>query len=332
MTKYLMQYVYQSSDFATAEPLIAPPKETSARAVDSAPFDISLKPGVTAQQVTVTDTPSLLHQHTVPLQIIAAPLTLDGVTYAAGTRITINYTVSTRTGFEGYYLTLGANTNAVTGFVTNQPMIAGTTYTFTSNANVNENPVPYSEFACFTAGTRIKTAKGEQCIECLRVGDRVMTRDHGLQTIRWTGQRTLPALDAMAPIAFDAGVLGCTTRLLVSPNHRVLIAGAMAELVCGDTEMLIAASLLVNDRNVRRVAGGLVNYVQIMFDYHEIIWANDCPTESFYVHDQAIDALDAHQTHNIRAPLPAACSGDTAIGLARAVALGFEGTVIGATL
>ena len=145
----------------------------------------------------------------------------------------------------------------------------------------------------------IKTALGERPIEDIVAGDRVMTRDHGLQTVRWVGARTLPAYGDMAPIAFEEGTLGCSARLLVSPNHRMLIAGAMAELVCGDHEMLISAKLLVNDRNVRRIEGGFVNYVQIMFDYHEVIWANDCPSESFYVGDQAINTLNTDQAREI---------------------------------
>jgi hypothetical protein len=136
-------------------------------------------------------------------------------------------------------------------------MTPGQTYTFTSESNIGRSSVPYSEFACFTTGTMIKADRCERPIDDLVAGDRVMTRDHGLQTVRWVGSRTIPAIGDTAPIAFEAGTLGCSRRLLVSPNHRILIAGAMAELVCGDDELLISAKRLINDRTVRRVAGGL---------------------------------------------------------------------------
>ena len=99
----------------------------------------------------------------------------------------------------------------------------------------------------------------------------------------------------MAPVTFETGTLGCTAPLTVSPNHRMLICGAMAELVCGDDELLLSAKLLVNYRNVQQNECGFVTYVHIMFDYHEIIWANDCPSESFYVGDNAIASLNANR-------------------------------------
>ncbi|NBQ51552.1 MAG: hypothetical protein EBU35_13140, partial [Marivivens sp.] len=39
---------------------------------------------------------------------------------------------------------------------------------------------------CFTPGARIATPRGARPIETLRPGDLVVTRDHGLQPIRWT--------------------------------------------------------------------------------------------------------------------------------------------------
>jgi hypothetical protein len=96
--------------------------------------------------------------------------------------------------------------------------------------------------------------------------------------------------------------------------------------------MLISAKLLINDRNVRQIAGGLVTYVHIMFDYHEVIWANDCPSESFYAGDQAINSLNSDQAREILAIFPELRSGTKKQSLARAEARGYEGIVIGATL
>ncbi|HSF92831.1 MAG TPA: Hint domain-containing protein, partial [Paracoccaceae bacterium] len=45
--------------------------------------------------------------------------------------------------------------------------------------------------ACFTPGTGIATPKGEVAVERLKKGDRVLTRDNGIQTIRWIGQKKL---------------------------------------------------------------------------------------------------------------------------------------------
>ena len=335
MPVYTLQYVYQLSDFDTSGTLIAPPDESGTKADATRPFDMAINSGAKAMQTTVVDDDTFFHEKTDPNQILETALTLDGVTYPVGTRIFINYVVSTDDGLQGYGFTLGANnngSNAVTGFITTEPMVAGQTYRFTSNQNVGNRPVAYDTFACFTAGTMIKTAKGECCVEDLVVGDRVMTRDHGLQTVRWAGKRTVAGIGEMAPITFDTGTLGCAAPLTVSPNHRMLIAGAMAELVCGDDELLLSAKMLVNGRNVRRVPCGFVTYVHIMFDYHEIIWANDCPTESFYVGDHAIDALDTAQAAEVLAIFPELRCQDKKPSLARAEGRSYEGTVIAATL
>jgi Ca2+-binding RTX toxin-like protein len=51
-----------------------------------------------------------------------------------------------------------------------------------------ENIVP-----CFTPGTRIATPRGEVPVEELREGDRAITRDNGLQEVRWVGGRARSA-------------------------------------------------------------------------------------------------------------------------------------------
>ncbi len=335
MPDYTLQYVYEISDFDTSGALIAPPNEQGARAQGNPPFNLALNSGATAQQISITDDDANFNEIGDNGQLLTSAITLDGVTYAAGTKVIINYVITDDDGFEGYSISIGQNNgggNTTTAFITNTPMVAGQTYTFTSEGNIGNNSVPYSQFACFTAGTLIKTERGERPIELLKVGDRVMTRDHGLQTIRWAGSRTVAGIGTMAPVVFDTGTLGCSAPLTVSPNHRMLISGAMAELVCGDDELLLSAKMLVNDRNVRRAPCGFVTYVHVMFDYHEIIWANDCPTESFYIGDNAISALNDDQAAEILAIFPELKTSNKKASLARAEGRTYEGTVIAATL
>lgn len=335
MPDYTLQYVYQLSDFNTAGSLITPPNESGARAAGNPPFDIALNAGASPLQITVTDDDAEFDEIGSNGQVLTNPVTIDGVTYAAGSKVLINYRLTDDNGFEGFSITIGENNsgnNSTTAFISNSPMVPGQTYVFTDESNIGNNAVTYSEFACFTAGTKIKTALGERLIETIAVGDRVMTRDHGLQPVRWTGTRTVPALHDMAPIAFEAGTLGCSERLLVSPNHRMLISGAMAELVSGNDEMLISAKQLVNGRTVRRISGGFVTYIHIMFDYHEVIWANDCPSESFFAGDQAIATLDTDQAREILAIFPELRCGTKTQSLARAEGRSYEARVIGATL
>ncbi len=116
---------------------------------------------------------------------------------------------------------------------------------------------------CFTPGTLILTDRGEVAVETLRPGDLVMTRDNGLQPIRWVGRKELDfaqlvALPALRPVRIAAGAMGLNTPardLLVSPQHRVMIEGPWAEMLFGDAEVLVAATHLLG-RQRRRPAGG----------------------------------------------------------------------------
>ncbi|WP_322867140.1 Hint domain-containing protein [Aquicoccus sp. G2-2] len=144
---------------------------------------------------------------------------------------------------------------------------------------------------CFTAGTRIATAEGPRAVEDLRRGDLVVTRDHGLQKVRWAGQRRVAALGSLAPVRFDAGALGNARPLLVSPQHRMLITGPEAALLFGDAEVLASAKHLVNGGTIRQVPGE-VTYVHILFDRHEIVYAEGAASESFFPGDAGIGAVD----------------------------------------
>lgn len=135
---------------------------------------------------------------------------------------------------------------------------------------------------CFTRGTLITTERGKVCVEDLRQGDQVETLDHGLQTIRWIGRRTVRAKGALSPVLFKAGAVGNDRDLLVSQQHRMLIKNWRVELNTGHAEALAPARQLVNGRDVVLQPGGLVTYFHLMFDRHELVWAEGCLSESFH--------------------------------------------------
>lgn len=145
---------------------------------------------------------------------------------------------------------------------------------------------------CFTPGARIATPHGARKVESLAVGDLVVTRDHGLQPIRWIGSRTVPAQGSFAPIRIRPGVVtGLQCDLLVSPQHRMLFQGYRAELLFGTSEVLVAALHLVDGVSVTQDAGGDVTYIHMLFDSHEIIYAEGAATESFHPGSLGLDAI-----------------------------------------
>ena len=145
---------------------------------------------------------------------------------------------------------------------------------------------------CFTSGTLILTPRGEIPIDALAIGDRVITRDHGVQPIRWIGKTTVRAEGDLAPIAFAPGAFGNSEVLHVSPQHRMLLSGWRCDMVAGTKEALAPAKHLINDRDIRRAPGGTVTYIHLAFDQHEIITAGGVLSESFHPGQMALDALD----------------------------------------
>ncbi len=172
--------------------------------------------------------------------------------------------------------------DAAGGLSGNFTMADGTVVTFSEIENI----------ICFTPGARILTARGERPVESLKVGDIVVTRDNGLQPIRWIGRRTVAGHGRFAPIRIAADVLeGARSDLLVSPQHRILFNGYHAQLLFGESEVLAAAKHMVDGCDIRMQEQEKVTYIHIMFDRHEIIYAEGIATESFYAGDEGVSAL-----------------------------------------
>ena len=148
---------------------------------------------------------------------------------------------------------------------------------------------------CFTPGTLITTERGEVPVEEIYPGDMVMTVDNGLQPVRWVGQRTLTQADLAAyprlrPIVIRKNAFGNRRRMLVSPQHGLVSREGRAET-------------LIRAKHAAETLGGryarvdrrceMVTYVHIMFDQHELIYAEGAPTESFYPGPIALKSLDS---------------------------------------
>ena len=177
------------------------------------------------------------------------------------------------------------------------------TYTVSTGSGSNQITdtgfVTITSIPCFVAGTLIATPHGDKRVEELEPGDMVLTQDNGPQPLRWIGRRVVPAQDNFAPIRIAADTFGRHGELLLSPQHRVLICDALAELLFGETEVLVAAKDLVNDRSVRRIEGGEVEYVHLLFDRHEVIFSEGLATESFLPGPQTTRSFEADLVREI---------------------------------
>lgn len=143
--------------------------------------------------------------------------------------------------------------------------------------------------ACFTAGTRILTPQGQRPVEHLVPGDMVMTRDHGLQTLRWIGCRHVDTneiadFDQVRPVRIRKGALGNQMPdrdLLVSGDHRVMVSGpGFEELLLDADEVLVPAKLLLGRDGVSVDEADAVIYYHLMFDETELLLSEGIWTES----------------------------------------------------
>ena len=165
-----------------------------------------------------------------------------------------------------------------------------------------ENCIP-----CFTPGTLIATPRGEVSVESLVPGDKVITRDNGIQEIRWVGRRKLDGKELSAnkhlqPILVRAGSLGDglpERDMMVSPNHRLLVANERTALYFDEHEVLVAAKHVVNNRGIHAVESMGTTYIHFMFDRHEVVLSNGTWTESFQPGDVTLKGMGNSQRSEI---------------------------------
>ena len=146
----------------------------------------------------------------------------------------------------------------------------------------------YAAVACFAAGTRIATERGEVTVERLRVGDVVQGLASGLRRrVRWIGQRGLDTArharpQDVQPVCIAAGAFGPgrpLRPLRLSPDHAVLIAGGEGGLV--------PIRYLVNGASVRQERVRRVVYFHVELEdlagcaVHDALAAEGLEVESY---------------------------------------------------
>ncbi|WP_298859921.1 Hint domain-containing protein [uncultured Sulfitobacter sp.] len=159
---------------------------------------------------------------------------------------------------------------------------------------------------CFADGTRLATPRGDIAVEDLRIGDLVLTADHGAQPITWVFCKTwTPAEIKAAPnlaavlIRRDALGDGMPSRdLRLSQQHRVMVQGSIAKRMFGSDQVLVRAKSLLRLAGVTLERPKMdVTYYHVMLARHEVVFSNTVPSESLYLGEQALqsiprDALD----------------------------------------
>ncbi|MCK0126229.1 Hint domain-containing protein [Gelidibacter sp. F2691] len=157
----------------------------------------------------------------------------------------------------------------------------------------------WDDVTCFTAGTLIETKLGPIAIEDVQVGDLVLTSE-GIKPVRWIGKspvtiEKLLSNPKLFPIRITAGALGDglpIRDLLVSRQHRMMISSPIAQRMFGTTDVLVHAIKLTQlpgiyiDQSMTEVT-----YYHMLFDDHQVVYAEGAPSESLYTGPEALKAI-----------------------------------------
>ncbi|MFU8862607.1 MAG: Hint domain-containing protein [Rhodobacterales bacterium] len=255
--------------------------------------------------VAVTDVIQIYPDGTVIYDLLSNDVNLTGgvltITHINGQPVTAGSTLTLATGQQ---ITVnGDGTITVVG--DGNVEVANFTYTVASSTGQSDvGFVVVNSVPCFVAGTQILTPHGEVAVEDLSSGDLVLTKDDGPQPLRWIGQRRVVAQGAFAPVCISANALGEHRQLMVSPLHRILIRDSLAEMLFGEGEVLVTARDLVNDHSIRRIEGGMVSYVHLLFDRHQVVFSEGLETESFLPGAQLANSFEADVIGEIVALFP----------------------------
>ena len=272
---------------------------------------------------------------------LTQPVSINGTTYQTGDTLEANYEVIFIDQSTGLYhrvtaiqidnspqpvgIVISPGWDATTGeFVPNSLPEPGTVLTAIDGDDLDGTP-NITQFAtdsnyvgiegndailtdtngvpvCFGSDVAIFTDNGTKPAGEIVAGDRVHTLDHGFQTVRWVGRRTMTAEELRAkpqfrPIRVKAGALGNDLPLndtLLSPQHRVMVSSSIAERMFGTSEVLVAIKHLLSLPGID-VAEDVteVTYVHILCTGHEILFAEGCLAESLFWGSESQKSLGA---------------------------------------
>ncbi len=176
-----------------------------------------------------------------------------------------------------------------------------------------QNSVPTQSMVCFTPDTRILTAFGHMPIQDLTPGDLIHTADNGLQPLLWIGSREitrarLHVAPQLVPVKISKDAFGPglpMADMWVSPAHRFLLRSKRFNDQYGENEVLAPASGLINGTTITTdTTKQDTRYVHMLFEEHQVIFAENVPTESFFPNPDTLMALTEQAREQVFTTLP----------------------------
>jgi len=218
---------------------------------------------------------------------------IDG--FGAGDSIQIDDFRETSLSYSGGFLALtGTDTgNLGESFTLDIPGL--TLANFQSHVGSTDTVIDY--VACYCLGTLVQTARGQQKVEALKIGDALITASGAARPIKWIGRRSYGGRFIMGrkdilPICIKASALDDNVPnrdLWISPHHAMYFADDH------DDGMLIEAKDLINGVSIVQMAHvDKVEYFHIELETHDVIVAEGALSETFIDDDSRAMFHNAH--------------------------------------
>ena len=246
-------------------------------------------------------------------QTLASDVTIDGITFTAGTLIEAEYQFVVEDSLGNQYTVLAVNiNNGSPSYATVEALVfvdevppkdEPLQVISASEGPTNGGPDAIDEsrlVPCLCAGSLVETDRGPRPVETLSEGERIKRPDGTFATLRLLFKVTLTEAELQAeprllPVRIVAGALGRglpLRDLLVSRQHRMMMSSNISERMFPSRDVLIPAIKLTElpgifvDQSVSEVT-----YFHLLFDQHEVIIAEGAPTESLFTGPEALKSV-----------------------------------------
>jgi phage gp46-like protein len=296
-------YAWQFSDLKISgtDPF-ASDTTASKAAINAASFTLSRD--ATAQEILIKDDDRTFDSADEAYQYLAQDTAFDALKWSTESPVATPYSYIVRPAgsedpAENITIYVVSLKGEVHGLAASAPLLAGQSYDIV-DIDSSAPSIAYSSMAvCFARGTRIATKQGPVAVEDLRPGMRVQTADNGYRELIWTGRWRVHGRAENAPVHIAPGALGNDRALEVSAQHRMVVRPRQGGL--RGQEVLLPAKALLDLPGITRAPRPRIEWLHLMLERHEIVFAEGARAESLLPGPQALRGINPAQAADLRA-------------------------------
>ncbi len=126
----------------------------------------------------------------------------------------------------------------------------------------------------FLEGTLIRTAEGDQPVEYLLAGDRIVTRDNGICELRGTSTLVACDIDVVTFHPANEAEEGAEPLLVAPAMQQVAVDDWRAQVVFEQPSLATPAGSLIDGVHIKRETRKLVRLFRLHFDSPQLVLSN----------------------------------------------------------